>query len=165
MSKLSIRPGASADIRQVADLLNEIIADGGTTALTEPMTRDALEGWLFDNADRSTWHVAIDDTGEMLGFQWIGIWPELPPEACDIGTFVKTGRSGFGIGSALFEATKKAAVDLGYDWINANIRADNSGGLAYYQSRGFRDWGQLDNIELADGTKVNKTLKRYDLKD
>ncbi|WP_367998076.1 GNAT family N-acetyltransferase [Shimia thalassica] len=69
MSKLSIRPGASADIRQVADLLNEIIAAGGTTALTEPMTRDALEGWLFDNADRSTWHVAIDDTGEMLGFQ------------------------------------------------------------------------------------------------
>ncbi|CUK09766.1 MAG: GNAT family N-acetyltransferase [Shimia thalassica] len=165
MSKLSIRPGASADIRQVADLLNEIIAAGGTTALTEPMTRDALEGWLFDNADRSTWHVAIDDTGEMLGFQWIGIWPELPPEACDIGTFVKTGRSGLGIGSALFEATKQAAIDLGYDWINANIRADNSGGLAYYQSRGFRDWGQLDNIELADGTKVNKTLKRYDLKD
>lgn len=162
---LTIRPGASADLRQVADLLNEIIALGGTTALTEPLTRDALADWLFANADRSAWHVAIDEHGELLGFQWIGVWPDLPPEACDIGTFVKTGRTGFGIGSALFDATRQAALNLGYDWINANIRADNLGGLTYYQSRGFRDWGRLENIALADGTRVDKCLKRYDLRD
>ena len=162
---LTIRPGTRGDLRQAADLLNEIIAAGGTTALTDPLTGPALGDWLFANAGRSAWHVAIDDAGELLGFQWIGVWPDLPPEACDIGTFVKTGRTGLGVGSALFEATKQAALDLGYDWINANIRADNSGGLTYYQSRGFRDWGRLEDITLADGTRVDKCLKRYDLRD
>lgn len=162
---ITIRPGTQADLRQTAELLNEIIAIGGTTALTAPMTRDDLAGWLFANPTRSTWHVAINDAGELRGFQWIGVWPELPPEACDIATFVKSGSTGLGIGSRLFTATTQAAIDLGYDWINANIRADNTGGLTYYQSRGFRDWGNLNGISLGDGSKVDKILKRYDLKD
>jgi len=52
---------------------------------------------------------------------------------------------------------------LGYVWIRANIRADNDGGLTYYQSRGFRDYGVIEDYKLADGTLVNKTLKRYDV--
>ncbi len=162
---ISVRPGTDQDLRQVADLLNEIIAAGGTTALTNPMSRQDLSDWLGANANRSAWHVAINETGDLLGFQWIGVWPELPPEACDIGTFVKTGQTGLGIGSRLFNATRDAAIALGYDWINANIRADNTGGLTYYQSRGFRDWGRLENITLSDGSQVDKLLKRYDLKD
>ena len=161
---IAVRPGTDQDLRQVAGLLNEIIAAGGTTALTNPMSRQDLSDWLGANADRSAWQVAIDDQGELLGFQWIGVWPELPPEACDIGTFVTTGQTGLGIGSRLFDATRDAAIALGYDWINANIRADNTGGLTYYQSRGFRDWGRLENITLADGSQVDKLLKRYDLK-
>ncbi len=61
---------------------------------------------------QSAWHVVMDDAGALLGFQWIGVWPDLPPNACDIGTFVKTGQTGHGIGSHLFEATKQAALDL-----------------------------------------------------
>ena len=162
---LHVRRGTSADLRQVADLLSEIILIGGTTALTHPLTKEDLEGWLFDNRDQSAWHVAMDDDDNLLGFQWIGVWPELPPQACDIGTFVKTGQTGLGIGSKLFDATKQAAIELGYDWINANIRADNTGGRAYYQSRGFRTWDVIENKVLDDGTIVDKILKRYDLKD
>ncbi|MCW8844104.1 MAG: GNAT family N-acetyltransferase [Rhodobacteraceae bacterium] len=162
---LTVRPGSVSDLRQVADLLNEIITAGGTTALTDPLTREALADWLFADEGQSAWHVVMDDAGALLGFQWIGVWPDLPPNACDIGTFVKTGQTGHGIGSHLFEATKQAALDLGYDWINANIRADNTGGLIYYQSRGFRDWGRLENVTLKDGTTVDKCLKRFDLRD
>ncbi|MBT8411372.1 MAG: GNAT family N-acetyltransferase, partial [Octadecabacter sp.] len=73
------------------------------------------------------------------------------------------GRSGTGIGSALFEATKVAARQLGYVWINATIRADNEGGLAYYQSRGFRDWTRVERHRLANGQIVDRICKRYDL--
>ena len=163
MSQITISKGGTADLRQAAELLNEIIAIGGTTALTKPMTRDSIGEWLFDNPGRATWHVAMDEDGTLLGFQWIGIWPELPPEACDIGTFVKAGRTGLGIGSKLFEATKTAARAMGYTWINANIRADNTGGLAYYQSRSFETYGRKDGVILEDGTEVSKILKRYDL--
>ena len=69
-------------------------------------------------------------------------------DAAEIATFTKIGKTGLGIGSALFRATEKAARGLGYTWINANIRADNAGGLAYYQSRGFEDYGRKTGHQI-----------------
>ncbi len=162
---LIIRNGSTADLQQSAHLLNDIISIGGTTARVEQTTAEALGQWLFSNPSQATWFVAENESGNLLGFQWIGPHQNLPSEACDISTFVKPGQTGLGIGSKLFNATMQAAIDLDYEWINASIRADNEGGLIYYQSRGFRDWGRLENFELADGTKTDKILKRFDLKD
>jgi len=92
-----------------------------------------------------------------------GVSPEdyLPTEAVDISTFVQVGRTGLGIGSALFKATQKAAKALGYTWINANIRADNEGGLIYYQSRGFEDYDMIRGYKMENGQIVDKRLKRF----
>ena len=68
-----------------------------------------------------------------------------------------------GIGSKMFDATVKAARILGFEWISANIRADNTGGLTYYQSRNFETYDRKMGVTLADGTVVDKVLKRYDL--
>lgn len=159
-----IRRGAEQDLRQVSDLLNDLVATGAGTALTRPIRRQDLADWLGAMAARSAWHVALDGQGALLGLQWIGPGPALPAEACDIGTFVRSGSTGPGIGSRLFDATRQAAIDLGYDWISATIRAENSGGLIYYQSRGFRDWGRLDMITRANGSKVDRRVICYDLR-
>ncbi|MFY0616103.1 MAG: GNAT family N-acetyltransferase [Shimia sp.] len=127
------------------------------------MSRDTLSGWLMADPGKAVWHVALDASGTLLGFQWIGPFAGLPPEACEIGTFVKTGRTGLGIGTKLFEATKSAGRDMGYTWINAEIRSDNEGGLAYYQSRGFETYKHKPNELLGDGTPVAKTVKRFRL--
>jgi ribosomal protein S18 acetylase RimI-like enzyme len=113
--------------------------------------------------EASAWHVAETSEGEIVGMQWITRRDTLPPEAADISTFAKPGLQGLGIGSKLFEATKAAAKALGYRWISANIRADNAGGLIYYQSRGFEDYGRIEGHRMADGQIVEKILKRYDL--
>ena len=151
------------DAPHMARLLNEIIAIGGTTALTRPATANDLRDRMAANPDQSAWHVAFDDTDTLCGFQWIGPHINLPTEACDVATFVQTGRTQLGIGSALFNATALAAEDLGYVWINATIRADNTGGLTYYQSRGFRDWHFDEGIVLESGQMVDKISKRYDI--
>ena len=160
-----VRPATNFDARAMADLLNEIIRIGGTTALTQDVTGDDIKEWMADNAERAAWHVATDEAENCLGFQWIKPKASLPPEACDIATFVKVGRTGLGTGSKLFDATKSAALALGYDWINANIRSDNDSGLTYYQSRGFRTYDHDSDVTLSGGLTVDKTLKRYDLKD
>ena len=87
----------------------------------------------------------------------------LPSEACDVATFVRLGQTGLGIGSKLFEATKRAARELGYSWINATIRADNESGLTYYQSRGFEDYARKTDVPLGNGFSVDRISKRYDL--
>jgi L-amino acid N-acyltransferase YncA len=147
----------------MAQLLNAIIEQGGTTALTTNVSPDDLENWMRANDGRAAWHVAVNSGEEVVGFQWIEAADYLPPEAAEIATFVQVGRTGLGIGSKLFDATRSAAKAMGYRWINANIRADNEGGLIYYQSRGFQDYGRIDGYEMANGQLVDKVLKRYDL--
>lgn len=159
---ITVRPAQPDDAATMADLLNAIIAQGGTTAMTEPVTGVTLLDWQANAADKSAWHVAQDDSG-LLGFQWIAPHPDLPAEAADIATFTRLGETGKGIGSLLFAATQQAARRLGYRWINANIRADNSGGLRYYESRGFQDYGRKAGVVLASGLIVDKVLKRYNL--
>jgi GNAT superfamily N-acetyltransferase len=151
------------DTGSMAALLNEIIKIGGTTALVRPVTGDDLAEWMTFAPDSSAWHVALNEDEQVVGFQWIEPSEKLPPEAAEIATFVQVGQTGLGIGSALFSATEKAAKSLGFVWIRANIRADNDGGLTYYQSRGFRDYDVIEGYALADGTKVDKRLKRYDV--
>lgn len=160
---LTIRPPFTLDTGDMARLLNEIIEVGGTTARTTPVTGADIAELMAEHPDQSAWHVALDDAERVVGFQWITSSTGLPNEAAEISTFVQVGRTGLGIGSALFDTTRKAAKALGYGWINANIRADNEGGLIYYQSRGFVDYGIIEDYKLADGTLVDKKLKRFDL--
>ncbi|TFL19191.1 GNAT family N-acetyltransferase [Jannaschia formosa] len=149
MTRLHVRPARPFDAGAMATLLNAIIAQGGTTAMTEPVTGADLRDWM---QEADIWHVAESD-GEILGFQWIGRHPGLPEDACDIATFVALGSHGLGVGSRLFDATRAAAKAAGFAWIAARIAPGNEGGQAYYRSRGFEDW-------LRTGDKV---IKRFDL--
>lgn len=158
-----VRVAGQMDARPMADLLNTIIRKGGTTAFTEEVTADTLINWFATAPDQSVWHVAEDSDGTLLGFQSIEPRSKLPADACDIATFVQVGQTGLGIGSKLFDATCKAAVGLGYRWINATIRADNTGGLAYYQSRGFEDYARHPDVQLGTGEYVDRISKRFNL--
>jgi L-amino acid N-acyltransferase YncA len=160
---INVVKAGTLHLRQLAEILNQIIAEGGTTALADPVTAAELSSWIERDPNRSAWHVAEDETGQVMGFQWIAPASYLPEDAAEIATFARPGHTGLGIGSRLFEATEQAARNLGYSWINANIRADNSGGLAYYQSRGFETYGQKTGVRMTNGLTVDKVLKRFDL--
>jgi hypothetical protein len=45
--------------------------------------------------------------------------------------------------------------------INATIRADNVGGLAFYSRLGFTDHGISRAVPLRDGTPVDRVSKRF----
>ena len=158
-----VRPPVDLDNGAIARLITAIVERGGTTALTRPVTAEDIAEWRAFAPERSAWRVALDDAEAVQGVEWIEPRSDLPPEACDIATFVAPGRQGLGIGSALFSAISDAAHRLGYRWINAAIRADNEGGLIFYQSRGFRPHGRVEDAALQDGIRVDKVLMRYDL--
>jgi ribosomal protein S18 acetylase RimI-like enzyme len=67
------------------------------------------------------------------------------------------------VGSALFAATRERARSLGLTAINATIRADNVGGLAFYQKIGFLDHSVTRAIPLKDGRPVDRVNKRFRL--
>lgn len=145
---IHIRNASAADARALSELLNAIISTGGTTAMTEPVSRADMARWIVSNPAESALFLAENAKGKALGFQSIEPLDKLPREACDIATFSAQGHTQLGVGSALFEATRTQAAKLGYHWINAAILHENAGGLAYYQSRGFERYGSSETQVL-----------------
>jgi L-amino acid N-acyltransferase YncA len=160
---LRIRPTVRADARALADLLNEIIAAGGTTAYETPFTPEAFADAHINGPAVITSMIAEHDDGRPMGFQILLASDKLGPGWGDIGTFARLGSTTRGIGSALFAATKAAAIAAGLKAINATIRADNSGGLAFYARTGFVDYAVDRAVPLADGTLVDRISRRLDL--
>ena len=160
---LNVRPVGDADAAELAELLNAIIARGGTTALEEPYTAASLAQAYLTGPDVICCFVAADADGALLGFQTLGREARLPKDVGDIGTFARVGGTQRGVGTALFAATKDAAMALGLSAINATIRADNAGGLKFYARMGFVDHAVTPGVPLKDGRPVDRIHKRYSL--
>lgn len=159
---LTIRPVTSADAAELAELLNAIIARGGTTAFETPFTPEKLDQSYLTGPTVHCCFVAEAD-GQLLGFQTLGRQNFLPQEIGDIATFTRVGGTQSGVGTALFAATTARARELGLTAINATIRGDNVGGLAFYSRMGFIDHEVVPAVPLKDGTPVDRVRKRFTL--
>lgn len=72
--ELDVRPVRRDDATELADLLNQIIARGGTTALEEPFTPEALAQTYLTGPDVICCFVAVDRvSGRLEGFQTLGL--------------------------------------------------------------------------------------------
>lgn len=159
-----IRPARVSDAAPLSDLLNEIIALGGTTAYEHPLTPDKFQSTFLEGPDFICCFVAEDADGAVAGFQSLEHRPRIPDDWGDIATFTRVGGTARGIGTALFARTLEFAHSAQLVGINAVIRADNSSGLRYYSKMGFEDYAVAKAIPLSDGTPVDRTTKRYFLR-
>ncbi|MBB4191999.1 L-amino acid N-acyltransferase YncA [Rhizobium aethiopicum] len=157
---MHIRKAVSADAEELCSLLNEIILAGGTTALETPLTAAEFADWFIDGEFPLVCHVAEHDRSP-AGFQSLSLYGDPPIGHADIATFARVNPKIPGVGRALFPATLAAAGELGLEFINATIRADNVGGLAYYTKMGFEPYDRLIQVPLLDGTPVDRVKKRF----
>jgi L-amino acid N-acyltransferase YncA len=165
MSAFSVRPVTRDDAPALAALLNAVIRAGGTTALEDEFTPAALDAAYLTGPDVLCCHVAEGADGEIAAFQTMVRTPGLPADIGDIATFARIDRKQSGAGTALFAVTATRARELGLSAINATIRADNVGGLAFYSRQGFADHGVTRAVPLKDGTPVDRVHKRHSLQD
>ena len=160
---LAIRPAVAADAEAMGVLLNEIIRIGGTTAITSELSADEMREWFICGVNVISCFVAIDAGGEILGFQSLSRYGDLPDGWVDIATFATRSRQKSGVGSALFAHTRAVAARRGFTTINASIRVDNTGGLAYYGKMGFTTYRVEDGDPRSQGRTFNRVHKRYDI--
>jgi L-amino acid N-acyltransferase YncA len=165
MADIEVREARRGDAAALTELLNAIIARGGTTALEDPYTPERFAEAYIDGPDVHCCFVAVDPaTGRLEGYQSLGRSRDLPAEVGDIGTFARLGGAQRGVGSALFAATRDRAAQLGLAAINATIRADNAGGLTFYAKQGFRDHSTTPSAPLKNGSLVDRVNKRFALR-
>ena len=152
---LTVRPFAPGDTAALTDILNAIIAAGGTTAYETPFTPDALRAKLHDSPTLLCCHTVLQD-GTPVGHQVLNRHPRLPDGWGDIASFTRRDPPVRGAGTVLFAATMARAQALGLTWINATIRADNTPGLTYYYKMGFVEYDRALAVPLADGTPIDR---------
>ena len=151
-----IRKASVADAPAMADLLNQIIAIGGTTAHQHPKSSAEIEQNYIAGPDCITCLVALlDET--LVGWQAIGWWRG----EAHIGTFVQPGKQARGVGAQMFTHTLALARQAGLHEIHASIRADNLPGLAYYARIGFIDDSFDPDFALNDGRLVGRVNRRF----
>ncbi|KIC42816.1 hypothetical protein RA27_05615 [Ruegeria sp. ANG-R] len=158
-----VRPMMKEDVADACAILNQIIEIGGTTAFETPFSDALFVTSYLEGSDKVCCHVALDNKGQVAGFQWLGTRQGLPDSCADIATFTRRQPALKGAGRALFWETEKVARALGFTSINATIRADNTMGLSYYDKMGFRDFSVDYGVPLRDGTPVDRISKRLDL--
>jgi hypothetical protein len=161
-AKLRIRRAMASDAAPLCAILNAIIEIGGTTAFEIPLNVAEFGDTFLEGKNFLACFIAEDlATGAPLGFQSLSRDPDLPENWADIATFTQRAPKVPGVGTALFAQTRIAARALELAAINAVIRADNRGGLAYYDKMGFATYRIAEAIPLRDGTPVDRIFKRY----
>ena len=127
-----VRPAALADIRQMAEIAGA------------PVTPKSLADWMDGDSAYAAWHLVETEQGRVLGLQQIGRSETLPDDACEIATFFGQVSLPAGAAGDLFDATARAARLLRYTWVSAAVARQNEAARTYYQSQGFRRYGDTD---------------------
>ena len=154
---MNLRQATPADAEALCEVINPIIAAGGTTAHRRPFDAERMRRHYIAPPRHISCTLAEED-GTVLGFQalewadpdWEGEGP-LPEGWAIIATFVRPGLIQGGIGTRLFAVTRAIAREAGVVAIDATIRRENTGGLAFYGRMGFEDWS-------CDDERISKKL-------
>jgi len=162
---LETRPMHPADMEPLRAILNDIIAAGGTTAHERPFSAEQFGAAYYHGPTHAAGFTVLDEHGQPAGFQHLGRDPNLPTGWLSIGTFTRRNPRLPGAGRALFAASRAWCEANGIEAIDATIRADNTGGLAFYSSMGFQDYRVYPGVPLKDGTPVDRIAKVFRLGD
>ena len=147
----SVRKAEYGDIKEMSNILNEIINEGGLTLQNSITTPVEFKRNYFTNPLSLCNHVATQGT-KIIGFQflewsdpnWSGI-DKLPSDWGLIATYVSKNVRGLGVGKQLFEATRLASNDKGMRSISATMNSTNKGAIGYYESLGFCEYFTFEN--------------------
>lgn len=157
---MRIRHAEFDDAEELAYLLNDIIAEGGKTAIETPLTGSEFAEWFIIGPHCISCLIATTD-GAILGFQSLERFhSDLPSGAADIATFVAERGRGYGIGRRLADATAAIAEEVGVQCIRAVIQRSNEDAIGYYRSIGFQG-----NADRTTGDSIALTRRSVPVSD
>lgn len=138
---LAIRRAGPEDAEGVAEVLNAIIRAGTHSLLDTPFSVAAERAYIEGLPERAFMHVAEDAPGTIAGVQTLIPWSAFDTHEFDhvatMGTYVAAEYRLRGVARSLSAASFAAALDLGYEKIFTDLRADNVDSLAFHLSLGF----------------------------
>lgn len=143
---MKIRTATAGDAKAMSEMLQGLVTAGKRTARAD--VEFVLENYV-SNPVGIRCFLAEDEQGALLGFQSLirsteGNRYGTPVGWGIIGTHVSPDAARTGVGTALFAASRKAAIEAGLTKIEAFIGKDNKIAQSYYERMGFETYRQTD---------------------
>jgi ribosomal protein S18 acetylase RimI-like enzyme len=142
-------------------VLEGIAAERIHSAIERPWTVDQQRRYLRSLSPREAFHLALADSGEVIGYQSLDLYsPVLSSMAHvgQLGTFVAPAWRRRGVGRALFEANGAFARASGYRKFVIQVRASNASAQCFYEQLGFSRCGRLGRQVLVDGREDDEIV-------
>jgi ribosomal protein S18 acetylase RimI-like enzyme len=160
-SPLRIRPAVPGDAAGIVAVFTVIVAERIHSAIESAWTVEQERRYLESLSRRGAIHIAVDDSGEIVGLQILDLWsPTLPSMAHvgQIGTFILPAWRSCGVGRQLWDVTLPYARGAGYRKLVIQVRASNTTAQGFYRRLGFADCGRLARQVLIDGVEDDELL-------
>ncbi|WP_437074970.1 N-acetyltransferase family protein [Streptomyces sp. enrichment culture] len=163
---MEVRPARPTDAEAIREIRNHAIEH--STALWTETPQSAAEGevWLAAHLERGSAFVA-QAGGEVVGFAVYGPWRTLDGyrHTVEDSVYVREGRHGLGVGSALLSALIAAAREAGHHVVIAGIEAGNDASVRLHERFGFRHVGTIPEVGTKFGRWLDLTLMRLPLRE
>ncbi|MFF2520745.1 GNAT family N-acetyltransferase [Streptomyces liangshanensis] len=161
---VTVRPARSGDTEAIREIRNHAIEH--STALWTQTPQSPAEGaaWLAAHLERGSAFVA-DVDGEVAGFAVYGPWRQLDGfrHTVEDSVYVREGRHGLGIGSALLAVLIDAAREAGHHVVVAGIEAENASSIRLHERHGFDNVGTVPEVGTKFGRWLDLTTMRLPL--
>jgi L-amino acid N-acyltransferase YncA len=160
---IRIRPVQVEDAEGIVRVLNPLVESGSYTVLDRPFTVEQERHFIASFPGQGVFQVAQRDPGDLIvGFQNVEPFATTYTEAFAhvgvIGTYVDPSEQKQGIGRLLFESTRLAAREKGYEKFFAFVRADNAGALSFYKRIGFNVIGVAKDQAKIHGRYIDEVM-------
>jgi ribosomal-protein-alanine N-acetyltransferase len=159
-----IRLASAKDASGIVAVLKVIAAERVHSAIERVWTVEQEARYLESLSPREAFHVAVDGTEGIVGFQSLDLWSPLLTSMAhvgQIGTFLLPGWRGQDVGRRLWNATELFARQAGYRKLVIQVRASNIAAQAFYRRLGFRECGRLTGQVIIDGFEDDEILMEF----
>lgn len=161
---MAVRPAGPDDAEAIRAIRNHAIQH--STALWTHTPQSPAEGaaWLAAHLARGSAFVA-EVEGEPAGFAVYGPWRNLDGyrHTVEDSVYVREGRHGLGIGSALLATLITSAREAGHHVVIADIEAENTPSIRLHERFGFHHVGTVPEVGTKFGRWLDLTIMRLPL--
>lgn len=158
---MEIRRASSTDAPGIVAVLETVVLERVYSAIDTVWSVGQEARYLESLSPREIFHVAVEESGQIVGFQSLDLWSTLLPSmshVAQVGTFILREWRGRGVGRLLWEATTSFAREANYRKLAIQVRASNLGAQAFYRKLGFNECGRLTRQVIVDGVEDDEVL-------
>lgn len=161
---MTVRPARPDDAEAVREIRNHAVEH--STALWTRRQQSGTEAaaWLAVHLGRGSAFVA-EAEGEVVGFATYAPWRDFDgfSGTMENSVYVREGRHGLGIGSALLGGLIASAREAGHHSLIAGIEAENTASVRLHERFGFRHVGTVPEAGTKFGRWLDLTLMQLPL--